>query len=275
MTTPLQPYHFVTSAYCETQLSLYTLPCALLCSAARPSSLYYAPSIALLCTILCSAAQPSSLSHFRPSSTPSSLKLIHSYPHSHCNSPPSPCAPLSTSIDKRHYRSFNYARSPTRYARIIHPNSLLYVDIIRLIHNRLQSYPQSTKQFYTTVDNVFHNSRYLYPHLSAHRADTTAHVIHTLCTAFSTPFHRFSTAIARFIHRLYTRYPHLSTTYPQHKRLFHRLYRAIHSHTQPLFAHLSTILSTRLSTLTSVINTPLRLITALPQTFFTHPYGSP
>ena len=164
---------------------------------------------------------------------------------------------------------------PTRYARIIHPNTLLYVDITALIHNRLQSYPQSTKQFYTTVDNVFHNSRYLYPHLSAHRADTTAHVIHTLCTAFSTPFHRFSTAIAQFIHRLYTRYPHLSTTYPQHKRLFHRLYRAIHSHKAPSFAHLSTILSTRLSTLTSVINTPLRLAIALPWTSFAHPYGSP
>ena len=274
MTTPLQPYHFVTSAYCETQLSLYTLPCALLCSAARPPSLCCASSIALPCTLLCSAARPSSLSHFRSSSTPSRLKLIHSYPHSHCNSPPSLCAPLSTSIDKRHYRSFNYARSPTRYARIIHPNTLLHVDITTLIHNHLQSYPQSTKQFYTTVDNVFHNSRYLYPHLSARLADTTAHVFHTLCTAFSTPLHRFSTAIAQFIHRLYTRYPHLSTTYPQHKRLFHRLYRAIHSHTQPLFAHLSTILSTRLSTLTSVINTPLRLAIALPWTSFAHPYGS-
>ena len=163
---------------------------------------------------------------------------------------------------------------PTSYAQIIHPNTLLYVDITALIHNRLQSYPQSAKQFYTTVDNVFHNSRYLYPHLSAHRADTTAHVFHTLCTAFSTPLHRFSTAIARFIHRLYTRYPHLSTTYPQHRRLFHRLYRAIHSHTQPLFAHLSTILSTRLSTLTSVINTPLRLAIALLRTSFAHPYDS-
>ena len=222
----------------------------------RPPLLCRASSITLLCAILRSAARPSSLSHFRPSSTPSSLKLIHSYPHSYCNSPLSLCAPLSTSIDKRHYRSFNYAHSPTRYARIIHSNSLLYVDITTLIHNRLQSYPQSVQQFCTTVDNVFHNSRYLYPHISARLADTTAHVIHTLCTAFSTPLHRFSTAIARFIHRLYTRYPHLSTTYPQHKRLFHRLYRATHSHKAPSFDHLSTILSTRLSTLTSVINTP-------------------
>lgn len=164
---------------------------------------------------------------------------------------------------------------PARYARIIHQKSLLYVDITALIHNRLRSYPQSAQQFYTTVDNVFHNSRYLYPHLSAHRADTTTHVIHTLCTAFSTPLHRFSTAIARFIHRLYTHYPHLSTTYPQHKRLFHRLYRATHSHKAPSFVHLSTILSTRLSTLTSVINTPPRLAIALPWTSFAHPYGSP
>ena len=260
MITPLQPYHFVTLAYCKTQQTPYAPTCT---PFAQPRVLHR------------SATRPSSLCHFRPSSTPSSLKLIHSYPHSHCNSPLSLCAPLSTSIDKRHYRSFNYAHSPTRYARIIHPNSLFYVDITVLIHNYLQSYPQSTKQFYTTVDNVFHNSRYLYPHLSARLADTTAHVIHTLCTAFSTPLHRFSTAIARFIHRLYTRYPHLSSTYPQHKRLFHRLYRATHSHKAPSFAHLSTILSTRLSTLTSVINTPLRLAIVLLRTSFAHPYGSP
>lgn len=241
----------------------------------RPPLLSRASSIALLCTILCSATQPSSLSHFRhplPHQASNLSTVIHTRtatPHhrpAHHYPPPSTKDTIAAST--MHTR-------PTRYTRIIHPNSLLYVDIITLIHNRLQSYPQSTKQFYTTVDNVFHNSRYLYPHLSAHRADTTAHVFHTLCTAFSTPLHRFSTAIAQFIHRLYTRYPHLPTTYPQHKRLFHRLYRAIHSHTQPLFAHLSTILSTRLSTLTSVINTPLRLAIALLWTSFTHPYGSP
>lgn len=219
--------------------------------------------------------RPPSLCHLRPSSTHQASNLstvihtrtatphyrsAHRYPH--------PSTKGTIAASTMHTR-------PARYARIIHQKSLLYVDITALIHNSLQSYPQSAQQFYTTVDNVFHNSRYLYPHLSAHRADTTAHIIHTLCTAFSTSLHRFSTAITRFIHRLYTRYPHLSTTYPQHRRLFHRLYRATHSHKAPLFAHLSTILSTRLSTLTSVINTPLRLAIAQLQTSFTHSYGSP
>ena len=225
--------------------------------AARPPSLYYAPSFALPRNLHRSATSAHPLPH-QASNLSTVIHTRTATPHhrpAHHYPPPSTKDTIAASTI--HTR-------PTRYARIIHPNSLLYVDIITLIHNRLQSYPQSTKQFYTTVDNVFHNSRYLYPHLSADRADTTAHVIHTLCTAFSTPFHRFSTAIAQFIHRLYTRYPHLPTTYPQHRRIFHRLYRAIHSHTQPLFAHLSTILSTRLSTLTSVINTPLRLAIALP-----------
>ena len=149
MTTPLQPYHFVTSAYCETQLSLYTLPCALLCSAAHPPSLCYAPSFTLPRNLHRSATSAHPLPH-QASNLSTVIHTRTATPHyrsAHHYPPPSTKDTIAAST--MHTR-------PTRYTRIIHPNSLLYVDIITLIHNRLQSYPQSTKQFYTTVDNVLH-----------------------------------------------------------------------------------------------------------------------
>lgn len=131
-----------------------------ICFAMRPPSLYRATFITLPCALLRSAAHPPSLCHAPSFALPRDLHRsatsVHPLPHQASN--------LSIVIHTRtatpHYRSAHHYphpstkdtiaastmhTSPTRYAQIIHPNCLLYVDITALIHNSLQSYPQSTQ----------------------------------------------------------------------------------------------------------------------------------
>lgn len=152
MTTPLQPYHFVTSAYCETQhtphaptCTPFTLPHVLHhsaarppCSAARPSSLCRAPSFTLPRALHRSATSAHPLPH-QASNLSTVIHTRAATPHyrsAHCYPPPSTKDTIAAST--MHTR-------PARYAQIIHPNCLLCVDITALIHNRLQSYPQSAQ----------------------------------------------------------------------------------------------------------------------------------
>ena len=118
--------------------SFIALPRVLHRSVARPSSLCRATSFALPRDLHRSATSANPLPH-QASNLSTVIHTRTATPHhrpAHHYPPPSTKDTIAAST--------MYTR-PARYARIIHPKSLLYVDITALIHNRLQSYPQSTQ----------------------------------------------------------------------------------------------------------------------------------